>query len=134
MNLPKEISPVVEELIKFLGYDLIKLGWLDSDPGDPDGETEWQSKNQEWIERNNIRSVGWFFIDVNKDYWIEAEHLNIFRHGSLPNRRYISNWNVMMEVIAKAEKDFSLRIPIYPDKILKTAETCLSLIEDYLTA
>ena len=36
----------------------------------------------------------------------------------------------MMEVIIKAERELNLRIPIYPDEILKTAESCLRIINN----
>ena len=122
----RDIDHLTEELVGFLGYKLVKVGWYDDD--DPeDTATAWQLLHKKWLDKVGCTSVGWYFVNVDKNYCIEAHLLDIFKDGSLPNIRYIRNWNVMMEIIVAVEKRSLLKVKIIPDNILETAKNCLSI-------
>ena len=123
-SLTRNISPLAEELVSFLGLKLVKIGWYD-DPDPEDAATDWQYQHKEWLNKVNLTEVGWYFVNVDKDYYIKAELLNFLKNGSQPKIRYIHNWNVMMEVIVAVEAKSSLKVKIIPDSILETAKNCL---------
>lgn len=44
--------------------------------------TDWQKENERWMEDNNLDSVGDYFVNVEKNYWIAVEDWHPSTNGA----------------------------------------------------
>jgi hypothetical protein len=70
---------------KFMDFDYVKVGYFNDDD-----ETEWQRKNEEWMDKNAMYDVGDYFVNIKKNKWHEFE-----------KTKYKSSWNWLMPVVKK---------------------------------
>lgn len=72
-----------------MGWEKFEVGYFGSDSSPRQNELE------EWMDKNEIESVGDYFIDVDKDFWIEEEKWK-------PSSDISAAW----EVVEKMEGDW----------------------------
>ncbi len=78
--MKKNISKDNLLIAEFLGFEKVRIGYF----GMSD-QTKWQVKNEQWLERNEIDSVGWYIVNVKKNKFFEWNDV-----------AYHKDWNWLM--------------------------------------
>lgn len=79
-----------EAIAAFEGWQLVSIGYFGSRDGGEDDETDWQVENEAWLEKVDLSEVGRYFVNVQKDEFVEEGDLD-----------YMKDWNHMMRVVIK---------------------------------
>lgn len=74
-------------IAKFMGFELIRVGYVGQNDGDVDDETDWQRENDRWLDEVGISSVGRYIVNVPEKKWFLWEDV-----------RYDESWEWLMPV------------------------------------
>lgn len=69
-----------------MGWELLEVNYV----GTPE-ETQRQKELEDWMDKNKLKSVGLYWIDVEKDFWISA----IGYLGWRPTEKIGQAWSVL---------------------------------------
>lgn len=83
------VEEMNEVITRFMGYEKVRVGYS----GTKDA-TKWQKKNEGWMEKVGIDSVGDYYVDVENDEWMFCDDAN-----------YDKSWDALMPV---GEKIYNL--------------------------
>lgn len=102
-----------ELIVKFMGYERIRVGYYGVNAGDEDDETEFQRQNEKWLDDVGITDVGEYWVIVPLDLWFDAEKPLL----------YDQDWNQLMKVwIAIRSKVWQTNNGGYPVDFIKYIE------------
>lgn len=106
----------IKKIMKFLGYEFITIGYYGGDT-----ETKWQKNNEKWIDKVGIDSVGDYFVNMQKDDFIDLYNDNWEECINF-------EWNFLMKIIHEIEtKGYRVTISTTFVRI----HTCKNNYEDY---
>jgi len=86
MEAGRELDALVAE--KVMGWEYLEVGYF----GEED-ETPRQVELNDWLDKVGIESIGPYFIDVERDFWIYAS--DMWGHGWNPSTNIADAWRVV---------------------------------------
>lgn len=104
-NKMEEINKIVKEfgnklIAEFMGYEKVTVGYFGSED-----ETEWQCENEEWMDKNELESVGDYGVNIKDNKWFMWDDI-----------KYDSSWDWLMPVLIKIEQEFDVVTSIQINK------------------
>jgi hypothetical protein len=90
-----------EIISQFMGFEKIRIGYYGDHKSDW-GETEWQVKNRDWIEKMGIDSIGDYVVNLSKNEYREWEDV-----------AYDTSWDWLVPVVEKIENLNQASVDIY---------------------
>lgn len=81
-----------EVAVKIMEWELLTVGYFGTED-----ETRRQIELENWLDKVGIESVGYYWIDVEKDVWMNRQHWN-------PTENIAQAWQVVNKLLEKFPK------------------------------
>jgi hypothetical protein len=116
-------------IAEFMGFEKVSVGYFGVSQGGGvlEPETEWQRTHGDWMDKNDMESVGDYIVDVPNNKWFEWEEV-----------RYNSSWDWLMPVVAKITKTnpmnqawYDVKYPLTEGNIKIVYDRVVSFIKWY---
>ncbi len=76
--MEKDILKNKKIIAKFMGLRYVIIGYSGTK-----SETPFQRKYNDWMYANDMNSVGSYFINIEKNYWVSVDEVDYLEWGQL---------------------------------------------------